>query len=157
MCPIVSRCGSLARWWGCISHAYEWVYLNGMNIFTASFVGTQLGFIVRECSSPLREKQNNNRNKRCQSQYPTGVVLDRKKDWRRGRVCSEMCFVCVTLELAGLFESPTFRRRQREDKIGSYLNMATGEHKPTFAQVFHECNLVFQRTSNCAEEMAASA
>lgn len=107
--------------------------------------------------SPLWEKQNNNRNKRCQSQCPTGVVLDRKKDWRRGWVYSEMCFVCVTLELAGLFESPTFRLHQREDKIGSYLNMATGEHKPTFAQVFHECNLVFQRTSNCAEEMAASA
>lgn len=96
-------------------------------------------------------------NKRCQSQCPTGVVVDRKKDWRRGRVYSEMCFVCMTLELTGLFESPTFRRRQREDKIGSYLNTATGEHKLTFAQVFHECNLVFQRTSNCAEEMAASA
>lgn len=43
--------------------------------------------------------------KRCQSQSPTGVVLDKKKDWRWGWVYSEMCFVCVTLELAGLFES----------------------------------------------------
>lgn len=103
-CVQVRSFGQVA---GCVSHAYEWVYLNGMNIFTKSFRPWRHAAWIycKGILSPRKTTTENNAGEKMAITASNRSCARQKESLETGSSVFRYVFVCVTLELAGLFES----------------------------------------------------